>query len=99
MNHRGVWKAPWHGPRGELVLFALSGANRLVIEPVTVPWGADHVAICDEMWHVLDAADPLGARTTAMPPRFGFISHSRARRRRLGLQLVSDQVGHGAGGG
>lgn len=56
---RGIWKAPWQGPDGEMVLVAITSGRRLLGNPVVLPLGADHIAIADEMWGQLDAADPV----------------------------------------
>lgn len=56
---RGVWVAPWMGPNGEFVLIAIDRHHRIVGDPVTVPAGANHVQMADELWERLDAADPM----------------------------------------
>lgn len=60
---RGVWKAPWMGPHGEIVLLPVTSRHSLVtVSPITIPLGSDHIAACDQLWEMLDALDPLDAR-------------------------------------
>lgn len=56
---RGVWKAPWAGPNGELVFIVVDSKHRLVGEPVLVPHGSHSMRLADEMWARLEAADPV----------------------------------------
>lgn len=55
---RGVWFAPWTGPRGEDVAFSIDAAGHLVHPPTIVPFSADRRAFADAFWEALDAADP-----------------------------------------
>lgn len=55
---RGVYVAPWTGPKGEVVLIALSNDQQLVGEPLMIPNGGNHVAAGDAMWARLDLDDP-----------------------------------------
>ena len=56
---RGVWKAPWMGPAGEIVLVAVSAARHLIGRPFTVPLGGDHVGAVDRLLARLERQDPL----------------------------------------
>lgn len=56
---RGVWVAPWIGPNGEFVLIAITRERKLACEPRVIPVGANHVAAGDELWDLLEAADPI----------------------------------------
>lgn len=57
---RGIYKAPWRGPRGEFVLLAVASDHRLVtVQPVVVPLGASLVDAADGLWAMLDELDAL----------------------------------------
>lgn len=57
---RGVWKAPWQGSNGEVVLLAVTSQRCLIsVDPITVPLGSDHIAAADQLWDMLDELDPL----------------------------------------
>lgn len=59
---RGVYKAPWMGPNGEIVLLAVTSKHCLVsLSPIVIPAGSNHVQAVDELWDMLDAIDPLTA--------------------------------------
>ncbi len=64
---RGVWKACWQGPRGEIVLLAVRSDHKLLAgQPHLIELGADHIAAADTLWDVLDRCDPVtGAATDA----------------------------------
>lgn len=55
---RGVWVAPWMGPKGEIVLLAIRRDGRLVGEPYTIPVGTSHILALDALWERLDREDP-----------------------------------------
>lgn len=55
---RGVWKAPWMGPNGEMVLLAVTACHALACPPVTIPRGSDHTLAVDQLWAHLEATDP-----------------------------------------
>ena len=74
-SHRGVWVAPWMGPRGELVLVAVTSRRRK-LEERTVPLGADGVAISEAMFARLDAEDP-GHRSVVIRPRLARVARLR----------------------
>lgn len=86
MNHRGVWIAPWVGPDGELVAIVMDSRKHLVTEPVTIPHGLDYVALNDQLWQLLDSADPIASTRLGLPPAF----HNWPRRRaqRLGIHVL-----------
>jgi hypothetical protein len=69
---RGVWKAPWMGPNGELVLLAVTSGRQLLVPPAVLVLGSDYIATFDALWELLEARDPL---TVA--------DHDTLRRRRL----------------
>ncbi len=57
---RGVWKACWQGPRGEIVLLAVRSDHKLFAgQPHLIELGADHIAAADTLWELLDACDPV----------------------------------------
>ena len=59
MLERGVWKAPWRGPNGEIVLLAVTSSHCLLSGcPVVVPRGCCHVTEADRLWALLDEIDP-----------------------------------------
>lgn len=74
-SHRGVWVAPWMGPRGELVLVSVTSRRRK-LEERTVPLGADSVAISEAMFTALDRADP-GQPSGVMRPRLSRVARLR----------------------
>lgn len=80
-SHRGVWIAPWRGPRDEFVLYALDSHAHLVAQPTTVPKGGDHVAVADGLWDLLDAVEPDRAGRMGSRPRFVFLDRPRRFRR------------------
>lgn len=85
-SSRGVWIAPWKGARGELVVFAMTRAGTLAGDLVTIPVGADRVAIADELWILLDQVDPIRSPITTRSPCSQRVAVSA--RRRLKLNLV-----------
>lgn len=87
--NRGVWIAPWVGPDGELVVYAIDSTNRLGISPVVIPHGVDHVALVDQLWEELDRRDPVTVSPTATLPQSLFLPQARLRAKRLGLTLHS----------
>ncbi len=74
---RGLYIAPWMGTNGEIVLLALTADHRLAAPPLEIPFGADGLALAEQLELVLDAADPprlqlisSGASSrTQKPPR------------------------------
>jgi len=54
---RGVWVAQWAGPEWETILVAVRRDGRMASWK-TVRTGEDHVGAADELWAILDAADP-----------------------------------------
>ena len=54
---RGVWVAPWMGPNGETIIVAVRRDGRQVESRALLP-GADHVGASDELWKILELADP-----------------------------------------
>lgn len=54
----GLHIAPWMGEQGEIILLAVTSNRRLAAPPLEIPWGADSVAMAEELQRVLDAADP-----------------------------------------
>ena len=81
VSSRGVWIAPWRGPNDELVLFAQDSKAHLVTDPVTIPHGADRVAIADGLWDLLTWAEPEPDLVVGRPPRFRYLPRSRRLRR------------------
>ena len=60
---RGVWRAPWNAPNGEVALLAVTSTGQLLTGvPVTVPLGADPIAAADDLWDRLEAEDPPRVR-------------------------------------
>lgn len=59
---RGVWTAPFLGPRGEPILVAIDREHRHV-RWVTVPAGCGLLDISDDLWAFLERADPEPATT------------------------------------
>jgi hypothetical protein len=59
---RGVWKAPWMGPHGEIVLLVVSSRRTLLLPPDVIPLGCSHLRRFDELWAILDTLDPLAER-------------------------------------
>ena len=55
---RGVWRAPWLGPDGELVLLAVRRDHRLNEPPVTVPHGTTRADASVALVARLDRDDP-----------------------------------------
>ena len=93
LGHRGVWKAPWRGPNGELVLFAMDSKKRLADGPLTVSHQADHVKAADGMWELLDRVDPQpGDSFMGSPPKMYRLPRSarfRFKPDRSNLKLVT----------
>jgi len=58
---RGVWKAPWIGLSGGIVLLAVKSNRMLLKEPQEIPPGSDHIAAADQLWDELDQCDPITA--------------------------------------
>jgi hypothetical protein len=56
-QRRGVFVAPWTGENGEIILVAVTCDRRRIAERL-VPFGAAAHAIADELWDLLEAADP-----------------------------------------
>lgn len=56
---RGVYVAPWMGPKGEIVLIALTRFRKLAGEPFVVPIGSSHVLAGDALWERLEHDDPI----------------------------------------
>lgn len=83
---RGVWKAPWMGPQGEMVLLAVAGSHRLVGEPKLLPRGCDFIAAHDQMWDLLDEGDPSAFE--GPPPEPAGLNAVRRRCRSGKLALV-----------
>lgn len=54
---RGVWVAQWAGENWETILVAVRRDGRRAAQRV-VPVGGDHIGAADELWALLDAADP-----------------------------------------
>ena len=86
--NRGVWVAPWTGPNGETVVYAIDSTNRLLASPVVIPHGTDHVALADRLWQELDRQDPVTDSPAFAPPRSLFLPRSRLRAKRLGLTVI-----------
>lgn len=84
-SHRGVWLAPWQGPRGEFVAYSIDSQSQLVHAPEIIPHGADRVAFADRLWEELDRVDPVRSPITVLPPSFRRLPRSLQRR---GLQLL-----------
>ncbi len=55
---RGVYVAPWVGPKGEVVLLAVTREQKLAESPRIVPIGANQAIVRDEMWARLEHEDP-----------------------------------------
>jgi hypothetical protein len=55
---RGVYVAPWVGPKGELVLLAIRHDHRLAGDPYTIPNGANQALAADALWERLEREDP-----------------------------------------
>jgi hypothetical protein len=60
---RGVWKAPWMGPDGEIVLLAVTADHRLLIPPSVIALGSNHFKAYDGLWELLDARDPVSVES------------------------------------
>lgn len=59
---RGVWKALWQGPSGEIVLLAITSDHKLLTgTPHMISAGADHIAAADALWELLEVRDPVTA--------------------------------------
>src|SRR5689334_8663825 len=54
---RGVWTAPFLGPRGETILVAIDRDHRHV-RSITVPPDIGLVDVSGDLWAFLDRADP-----------------------------------------
>ena len=57
-TRRGVYVAPWVGPKGETVLIALRRDGRLAGDPDAIPVDSSHEVATDAMWDRLDRDDP-----------------------------------------
>ncbi len=67
---RGVWKACWQGPHGEIVLLAVRSDHKLLAgQPHLIELGADHIAAADSLWNVLDLCDPVTPSQVTDPRR------------------------------
>lgn len=49
---QGVWVAPWHGPRGEVILVAVTADGARLCERMLAP-GEDPVDATEELWWLL----------------------------------------------
>jgi hypothetical protein len=54
---RGVWVAPWRGPNGETILVAVK-RNGCLADWRFVAVGEDHIGASDDLWAMLEDADP-----------------------------------------
>ena len=54
---RGVWVAQWAGENWETILVAVRRDGRRLAER-TLKAGEDHIGAADELWAMLDEADP-----------------------------------------
>lgn len=54
---RGVWVAQWAGPNWETILVAVRRDGRMIARR-EVAAGEDHIGAADELWALLDDADP-----------------------------------------
>lgn len=59
MAERGVWVAPWLGPKGETVLVAVDRHHCRIGDEVLVPAGMNSVLIADGLWERVDRDDPM----------------------------------------
>jgi hypothetical protein len=57
---RGVWIAQWK-VNGAQVLVAVTTSGDRVAETI-VSAGIDAIAVCDELWRMLDTIDPVADR-------------------------------------
>ena len=48
VTNRGIWKAPWVGPMGEIVLLAIDSGGHLVVDPFTIELGTDHLEAVEQ---------------------------------------------------
>lgn len=55
---RGLHVAPWMGDNGEIVLLAYTARCTLAAPPLEIPWGADSVAMAEQLQELLDRIDP-----------------------------------------
>ena len=55
---RGIWKAPWVGPNGELVLPTVTSRRTLLVPPSVLTLGSDYVTTLGALWDLLDLRDP-----------------------------------------
>lgn len=55
---RGLHIAPWMGDNGEIVLLAMTSRHTLAAPPLEIPWGADSVAMAEELEMILERVDP-----------------------------------------
>lgn len=53
---RGVWVAPWLGPKGEMVLIGIT-ANQQLATSYTIPNGASRVVASDRVWDAIEDAE------------------------------------------
>lgn len=56
-QRRGVFAAPWMGENGEILLVAVTSDGRRIAER-SVAFGESAHSIADELWDLLEAADP-----------------------------------------
>lgn len=56
---RGVFFAPWLGPNGETVLFAVRRNGTLLDQPTEIPARQNPAIALDELWERLDRDDPV----------------------------------------
>lgn len=66
---RGIWKAPWMGPDGEIVLLVITSERKLLGPPTTLPKGSDYLKAMDALWELLDHRDPVTPETVAQMRR------------------------------
>lgn len=55
---RGIFKAPWSGPRDEWVLLVVKTDHSLALPPITVPEGTPLPDLYDYLHGLLDTLDP-----------------------------------------
>ncbi len=57
MYGRGVWLSPFLSERGEYILVAVTSQRRMVAQE-TIPVGADHAAVAEQLWDLLERIEP-----------------------------------------
>lgn len=69
---RGVYKAPYTGPRGEWVFMAIKSDHTLLTdEPYICPVGYCLSNVYELLWKMLDTEDPLTTEQVAALERRG----------------------------